>query len=251
MEDYVKAAISKGIGIMGFADHSPWMPQDDIKMALSWEEAPVYVKNVKMLQEQYDREENRRIKILLGMEMDFIPGMLDHPRDFCKKYDFDYVIGSAHYIGSWGFDQEMQMEGFKRGSTRSIYECYFDLVKQLAQTGVFDIIGHLDLVKKFGYFPSQGWDDLQEETAKALGESDMVVELNTSGMDKPVGEFYPGPDFLKKLKKHGVPVTLSSDSHKPREVGRYFEKAVALLKELGYKEVYTFSQRKKIPVPLY
>jgi histidinol-phosphatase (PHP family) len=183
--------------------------------------------------------------------MDFIPGRLDCPRDFCQKYDFDYIIGSVHYIGSWGFDQEIQMEGFNLDSIRDIYERYFDLIRQLVQSGVFDIVGHLDLVKKFGYFPEEGWDDLQEETARILGESNMVVELNTSGMDKPVGEFYPGPDFLKRLKKYRVPVTLSSDSHKPREVGRYFDKAVVLLKESGYNEVYTFFQRRKIPVPLY
>lgn len=251
MEDYVHEAISRGIGIMGFADHAPWMPQNHIKMALSYEEVPLYINKVKMLQERFAKEEQSRIQILLGMEMDFIPDRLDLPREFCRKYDFDYVIGSVHYIGDWGFDQDIQMERFNLNSTRDIYERYFDLVRQLAQSGVFDIIGHLDLVKKFGYFPKEGWDDLQEETAKILGESDVVVELNTSGMDKPVGEFYPGPDFLKRLKKYGVPLTLSSDSHKPREVGRYFEKAVLLLKELGYREIFTFSQRKRIAVPLY
>ncbi|MBN1902707.1 histidinol-phosphatase HisJ family protein [Candidatus Sumerlaeota bacterium] len=251
MEEYVQAAISKKIGVMGFAEHSPWMPEQHIKMALSWDEAPLYVQNVKKLQDQYDREEKRRIKILLGMEMDFVPELLDHPREFCQKYDFDYVIGSVHYIGAWGFDQDTQKKKFELDSIREIYERYFDLVKQLVQTGIFDIMGHVDLVKKFGYFPEQGWDDLQEETARILGESDMVVELNASGMDKPVGEFYPGPDFLKRLKKYGVPMTLSSDAHKPREVGRYFDKAVILLKETGYREVFMFSKRKKIPVSLY
>jgi histidinol-phosphatase (PHP family) len=250
MEDYVKAAIRKGISIFGFADHSPWMPQDRVKLALSYEEVPVYISRVRILQERYNDRKNSPILIRLGMEMDFVPDRLEEPRRFLKEYDFDYVIGSVHYIGSWGFDQEAQINGFKKKSVRLIYETYFHLVRQMIQTGLFDIVGHLDLVKKFGYFPHEGWDDLQEETARLLGESGMVVELNTSGMDKPAHEFFPGPAFLKQLKKYSVPVTLSSDSHDPLEVGRYFDKAVALLKEVGYREVTAFKKRKKFPVLL-
>ncbi len=250
MEDYVKAAISKGIGIFGFADHSPWMPQDKIKLALSYDEVPLYISRVRILQEKYNTRKNAAFVIRLGMEMDYVPGRLEEPGRFLREYDFDYVIGSVHYIGSWGFDQDSQINGFKTKSVRKIYESYFNLVKEMIQTGLFDMVGHLDLVKKFGYFPSEGWDDIQEDIARILSESGMVVELNTSGMDKPAHEFFPGPSFLKQLKKFKVPVTLSSDSHNPLEVGRYFDKAVALLKETGYREITAFEKRRKIPVPL-
>ncbi|MCX7001322.1 MAG: histidinol-phosphatase, partial [Candidatus Sumerlaeota bacterium] len=126
----------------------------------------------------------------------------------------------------------------------------FNLVKQLIQCGLFDIVGHLDLIKKFGYYPKNGWEDIQEDVAKALGESGMVVEVNTSGMDKPVREFYPGANFLCRLRKYGVPVTLGSDAHSPDEVGRYFDQAVALLKEIGYTEIMSFEKRERKPVPL-
>jgi len=246
MVEYVRAAIDKGIEIFGFAEHSPWMPQEETKMALSYEEVPRYISQVRILQERFTNIKNPLVKILLAMEMDFLPNKPELPRSFCEKYEFDYVIGSIHYIDNWGFDQETQIKPFKERSIREIYEIYFELVKQMVQSGIFDIIGHLDLVKKFGYFPKESWDDIQENVAKTIGESRMVVELNTSGMDKPVKEFYPGTAFLKKLKKNKAPVTLSSDAHSPKQVGRHFKKAISLLKELGYESVVTFEKRKRI-----
>jgi len=246
MDEYVEAAIDRGIRIFGFADHSPWMPQNGIKMALSYEEVPVYISRVKILQDRYSSQ----IDIRLGMEMDFLPGNTGKAVEFLKKYDFDYAIGSIHHMNTWGFDQETQIGLYHDKSVREIYERYFELIEQLVASGLFDIIGHLDLVKKFGYFPEKGWDDIQNRVAGIIGKSDMVVELNTSGKDKPVGEFYPGPDFLRRLHENNVPVTLGSDSHHPGEVGRYFRQAVELLKEIGYREIMTFEKRKKIPVPL-
>jgi len=250
MEEYVRAAIEKGIKIFGFADHSPWMLQENIKMALSYDEVPVYISRVRALKEHYSKVDNPEIQILLGIEMDFIPGQVPHVAECLEEYEFDYTIGSVHYIGTWGFDQVEQITQFERRSIREIYEHYFGLVKQLIRCGLFNIVGHLDLIKKFGYYPKNGWDDIQEDVAKALGESGMVVEVNTSGMDKPVGEFYPGANFLCRLRKYGVPVTLGSDAHSPDEVGRYFDRAVALLKEIGYTEIMSFEKRERKPVPL-
>lgn len=250
MEDYVRQAIAKGISIFGFADHSPWMLQEDIKMALSYEEVPIYVERVRNIQRQFSSAPDAPINILMGMEMDFLPDDNSEALRFLKEYDFDYAIGSVHYIGTWGFDQEEQIARFQNESVRQIYEHYFGLVKELVKSGIFDIMGHLDLIKKFGYFPESGWDDIQEDVARIIGESGMAVELNTSGMDKPVHEFYPTPQFLKRLHKHGVPITLGSDSHRPMEVGRYFDRAISLLREIGYKEIAYFEKRKMIPVKI-
>jgi histidinol-phosphatase (PHP family) len=250
MDEYVKAAINKDIKIFGFAAHSPWMPQGAEKMALSYEEVPLYVSGVKKLQKIYSTGDNPVIDIRLGMEMDFLPDRMDLPDKFTKEYDLDYAIGSVHYIGSWGFDQETQMHLYSKKTVRGVYERYFDLIKQLAKSGKFDIIGHIDLVKKFGHFPENGWDDIQEDVAKIIGECDITVEINTSGLDKPVKEFYPGVDFVKKLKKYNVPVTLGSDAHCPEDVGRYFEKAISMLKEIGYTEIMTFKKRQRIPVSI-
>ncbi len=250
MEEYVRAAIAKDIKIFGFSAHSPWMPQNGLKMALSYDEVPLYVSRVGVLKERFSNGKVPQIQIRLGMEMDFLPDKLDEARRFSREIDFDYIIGSVHHIGTWGFDQEMQIALYDTRSIREVYESYFNLVKQLARSGVFDIIGHIDLVKKFGFFPDAGWDDIQEDVAKTVGESNMVVELNTAGFDKPVKECYPGAAFLARLKKYGVPITLGSDAHNPDEVGRHFDRAIALLKDVGYKELTAFEKRKKIPVPI-
>ncbi len=250
MEEYVLAAIARGISIFGFAGHSPWMIQDGPKMALAYDEVPIYLDLVAGLQQKYSSGPDARIQIRLGMEMDYVPDRIEYPRRYLKQIDFDYVIGSVHHIGTWGFDQDTQLDPFHKTPVRLIYERYFALLKEMIATGLFNIVGHIDLVKKFGHFPETGWDDIQEDVAAALGQSDMVVELNTSGLDKPVHEFYPGITFLKRLRKHNVPVTLGSDSHHPREVGRHFKEAAALLHEVGYTEIMTFEKRKLKAVPI-
>lgn len=246
MEEYVMAALEKGIDIFGFSAHSPWMFQNGgPKMTLAYDEVPIYMDTVRRLQEKYSSQDDSKISILLGMEMDYLEGKLDSALQYAEKYDFDYIIGSVHHIGGWGFDQESQLSLYEKQPIRVVYEQYFELVKKLAKSGAFDIIGHLDLVKKFGYYPENGWDDIQEDVASVIAETGMVVEINTSGRDKPVKEFYPGEAFLKQLYQKGVQVTLGSDSHAPEHVGRYLHDAVQLLEDIGYTEIVFFEKRNK------
>lgn len=105
-------------------------------------------------------------------------------------------------------------------------------------------MGHVDLVKKFGHRPSADMTGEVEATAKVFKDSGVTVEINTSGLRKPVKEIYPSLDCLRIYAKAGVPVTFSSDSHEPGDVGRDYDKAADLARAAGYTEYNVFKARK-------
>jgi histidinol-phosphatase (PHP family) len=254
LEEYVEQAIVLGIGEFGFSEHSPWMYQNAEKLAPDFDEMPEYFHRVESVQLHFmggtTPGRRSRISIRLGIEMDYLPGKEDLAREYARTREFDFIIGSVHHIGTWGFDQESQKALYAQRDSREVYEEYFRLVINMISSGLFDIVGHIDLVKKFGYRPRDGYRDLQESVVRALRESNMAVEVNTSGMDRPVKECYPDQGFLKLMHENKIPVTLGSDAHAPSEVGRHFTEAVAMLKAVGYREVLTYEKRRRIGVKI-
>jgi len=109
---------------------------------------------------------------------------------------------------------------------------------------MFNIIAHADLVKKFGHRPTQDLTKEVQKTAEAFKKAGVAIEINTSGLRKPVKEIYPTLEDLKVYCAAGVPITFGSDSHAPSEVAMDFDKAVDLAKAAGYKEYLLFAGRK-------
>lgn len=239
MEEYVERAIDAGIREMGFSDHMPVMPEPHLCM--TFDQLPGYVERVLELRDRY----RDSITIRLGCEMDIEMDRLDDIRSILSAYPFDYVIGSLHYLEGWPFDQEQYSEVFKTGDVHEIYERYFDAVIRAARIGLYDIVGHLDVIKCMGYRPEEDLSPLYERVARALADAGLVYEINTSGFDKPVGEQYPSEGLIAALSRFGVPVTTGSDSHRPEHVGRYFDRALALLAAHGYTSVTCFEGRKR------
>ena len=121
---------------------------------------------------------------------------------------------------------------------------YYALLRQSAQSKLFDIMGHVDLVKKFGHKPTEDMTEEITKTAKVFKESGVAVEINTSGLRKPCKEMYPALNCLKIYAKAGIPLTFGSDAHNPKHVGADFKSAVVLAKRAGFKECVTFKNRK-------
>jgi len=125
-----------------------------------------------------------------------------------------------------------------------VYREYYRLLRSAAKTGLFDIIAHMDLVKKFGYRPKSDLGPVIDETAAVFKAAGLAVEINTSGLRKPVAEVYPSADILRILSKNGVPITFGSDAHDPKDVGRDFDVAADMAREAGFREYVTYSRRK-------
>ncbi len=172
--------------------------------------------------------------MLLGIEADYRPGTIAQVTALLDEYPFDYVIGSVHHLGAWGFDDPRQMDGYEQRDIDDIWTEYFELVGDAAESGLFTILGHLDLVKKFGYRSTRLLDRELDRLVQRIARSGVLVEINTAGLHKPVKEAYPTLEILRRLYAAGVDVTFGSDAHKPSEVGRDFEHAAGLAREAGY-----------------
>jgi histidinol-phosphatase (PHP family) len=246
LEDYVTVAVQRGLTELGFNDHAPVFEARDPELTMACHQLPEYVEQVRVLQKKH-----RRPRIKLGIEADFIPGYEERLRRLLGQYEFDYVCGSVHIIGDWRFDDSrVYPEGYAERDRDEAYEQYFRLIRQSARSGLFDVLDHLDLIKKFDYWPSREIGHLLEETVQAIAAADVCVEVNTSGLRRPCAEIYPGKRILQLCHQHGIPVTLGSDAHSPREVGLGFDRAVELLRSVGYTQVATFLGRERKMVDL-
>lgn len=240
MADYVAQAKLIGLKEIGFADHLPLLKGWDETLTMPESELSGYIAEIKEQQSA-----NPEISIKTGIEADFIPGLEAETARLLASQAFDYVIGSVHFINGWGFDDSRYLEGYQKREIYDIYKDYFELVKAAARSGLFDIIGHLDLVKKYNFRPQTDFTALLEDAVQAIASAGVCVEINTAGLRKPVGEIYPSKEILAMCYKAGVPMVLGSDAHEPNQVGMDFGLAVATAQEIGYKEVAVFRNRER------
>ncbi len=236
MQDYIKEAIKKNTEIFGFADHAPLNPDDGYRM--KFEEMPIYEENVKRLKERFKND----IEILLGYEVDFIPGHLDKR---VINSNTDYLIGSIHYLKTWNFDNPQYLSVYKNKDIDKIWEEYFQAVEEMAKTNLFQIAGHLDLIKVFNFKPKKDVRLIAKKAIKEIKKANMAVEINTSGLRKPVKEIYPSNELLELIKEFDIDITLSSDAHKPEEVGKYSKEAEEVLKKFEFDKCAVFRNREK------
>jgi histidinol-phosphatase (PHP family) len=248
MTEYVAAAIAAGLNEIGLSDHAPIYhfgedPHPQPRTAMSQLELPNYVREMAEIRDRYAGQ----ITVRLGVESDYVLGWEAHYRTLWSQYPLDYVIGSVHWLDRWSIFWK-ERPGSR--TAEEIYEEYLLTTQAAARSGAYDIIGHLDCIKTEGHLPDPGITPLLEETVRVIAEAGVAVELNTSGWRKRIGDCYPRPGLLEVCQHYGVPVTLGSDAHEPGQVASHFGDAVALLKQVGYRELATFAQRKRVMVPL-
>ncbi len=239
-EEYMAEAIKAGLSGLGLADHFPWPADYDEKHRMAPEEFPTYKKMVETLRAKAPPG----MDILFAAEADWVPGHMDECFDALEKEDFDYVIGSIHFVDDLPFDHpDHKAVWFTEGRPAFIWRRYYELMLDMVSSGKFDIVGHFDLPKKFGVRPppEADTDSLVDEIIAVVADLGMAVEINTSGLRKPVGEMYPSIDVLTKIAKSGARVVLGSDAHAPREVAMSFAKAVDIAREAGFKHIHNKS----------
>lgn len=217
---------------IGFADHD-----------LYWEDL-----NFKLIRETAG--EYPQLQVRVGLEVDYIPGKEEEIAAEIASYPFDYVIGSIHQMNGWTFDYQGEELKHLRRDPDSLYQEYFALVEKAAASGLFDIIGHFDLIKLFKVRPRTDVRILASKALEAVKDNGLVLELNTNGRYKPVQEFYPEYKLLESIAKIEIPLTLGSDAHEPKNVGRDIPEACYLLKSLGVHHVTGFRQRSKTFIAL-
>jgi histidinol-phosphatase (PHP family) len=238
-EEYAQKAISAGLVEIGFSDHAPFVHMVDPRVTMSMDQLPEYYRMMESTRSRFHHE----LVIKSGIEADFIPGFESQTKKIINDYPYDYVIGSVHFIKDWGFDDPDQRLRWDQTDVNTVYHDYYALLRQAAQSGLFDIMAHVDLPKKFGHRPSENMRNEVLFTADVFKEARVAIEINTAGLRKPVNEMYPALEWLKIYASAGVPLTFGSDAHQPEDVGRDFDQARRLALEAGYTESVVFRAR--------
>lgn len=247
--EYVEAAIAQGLTEIGFSDHVPCYYEAPEGWKVSNRGMPQsvleeYVACLCDLKAKYPE-----IIIKLGLEIDFVPGQEERFEALLAPYPWDYLMGTVHFIPDWNFGYI----GYdKDHSLREIYRSYYHQVALAAESKLFDYLGHIDLPRRFfPQLPEEEMEDLDQSFAIRLGKARAVVELSTyairSARQEEVG-ILPSARLLRYCRQQGVRVTTGSDAHSPGDVTADFDQVQAMLNDVGYDKITTFTRRKAAQV---
>ena len=203
--------------------------------------------------DEYCRFVREETDLKLGIEADFIPGREDRMRSLLEAREWDYVVGSVHFVRDGALDYEVYDVWTSGRSADEIWRTYFAWLAEAASSGMFDVLAHPDLVKYWGAERPSPEKDLRfyyEPAVEAIAEAGIAAEVSTAGLRKPVGEIYPAPAFLEMLVDAGVPLALSSDAHVPDQLGHRYEEAVEILTDRGVDEIAVFERRERRMEPV-
>ena len=218
---YIDKAVNMGIKEIGFSDHDEYDQDLDLEI-------------IDFL------KKDSPIKVLKGLEFDYIPGREGELSEKIKKYNLDYTIGSVHFIGDWGFDNPDYIKEYYKRDIDQCYIKYYEILNSAVKSGLFNIIGHFDLIKVFGFFPKNNFKNIINSVLKNIKKNDLVLEINTNGVNKPVKEIYPSLNIIERAYEYKIPITFGSDAHIVDRVGENIVKYAEVIKNIGYKEIAVF-----------
>jgi len=247
-ERYRAAASERGIAELGVSEHVYRFEQ-----ALDIWRHPFWVSYATDDLDAYCTFVREQTDLRLGIEADFVPGAEDRTANLLQAREFDYVVGSVHFVREGAVDMDDYSVWDSGRSVEQIWQRYFQTIGEAARSGLFDVLAHPDLVKVWGGERPLPEGDLRryyELALDGIADSGIAVEVSTAGLRKRVAELYPAPAFLEMCLEAGAPVVLSSDAHRPQDVGADYDRALELLDELGVGELCVFERRQRHLQPI-
>ena len=248
-ERYRTVAAERGIAELGVAEHIHRFTD-----ALSIWQHPWWRANAHDDVDAYCAFVREETDLRLGIEADFVAGREDRIAAFLEAREWDFVVGSVHFLREDAVDMAGDWDVWGRGEpAERVWRRYFETVAEAARSGLYDVMAHPDLVKVWGgERPAPEGDPRRwyEPAVEGCLDGDVAVEVSTAGLRKPIGEIYPSRAFLEMVADAGLPVALSSDAHVPDDLGYRYEEAVALLEEVGIRELCVFEGRERRLEPI-
>jgi histidinol-phosphatase (PHP family) len=246
VERYLEAASERGISSLGVSEHVYRFRQ-----ALEVWDHPFWVEEAVDDLDEYC-EFVRGSPLLLGIEADFVLGAEDRMANLLEEHEWDYVLGSIHFVPGGAVDHA-DWDVYESADPERVWRMYFEMLGDAARSGMFDVLAHPDLVKMWGAErprPERDPRHYYELAMEGIADSDVAIEVSTAGLRKPVGEIYPSRPFLELCLDVGRPLSLSSDAHVPEDLGHRYDEAIELLRSLGVEEIAVFDRRERRMEPL-
>lgn len=254
------SALDKGLTLLGFSEHSPrpqgFDYQHEYRERLS-RHLPDYAREVLALKAAPREGAHGPCRVLFGMEMDWLDGQEDFTRTACKAYDFDYLLGSVHFLGRWGFDDGVEpWKNASQEECESRYTAYFTAWEAMLRSGLFNIAAHPDLIKIFSVEQFHIWLAKPESLAHirrclaALRDAGMAMEISSAGLRKTCREIYPAPPIMALAAELGLPVSFASDAHGTDDVAYGFARLASYAKAFSFTEHVFFDKGRMTALPL-
>ena len=259
VQGFFESAKKNGVGEIGISEHShgfiefkdlyyeelilddsvvgsyqaKWLEKNKFKYSLK-----DYFKFMQMLKE-------KGYPVKIGIEICNFKNQ-EKVKAIIKDYEFDYIIGSVHFLNGWGYGFADIKQVWNDFSLQDIYKWYAEEITNLAQSGLYDVLGHPFNIRLFKNIPEFDVKPILEQVATVLKEANMVIDINTGTLYRyPIEEISPYPDFLQVAKKYDLPIITSSDAHKPEDCGRYIDEAIDYAKTFGYDSSIIFTNRQR------
>ncbi|MCK9444210.1 MAG: histidinol-phosphatase HisJ family protein [Tissierellaceae bacterium] len=246
MESMVASAINNNLKSICFTDHVDY-DATTTGMDFVFRTAD-YFKNINQVKYKYKNE----IEILAGVEIGMQPHLFDRYNTLIENNNFDFVIMSLHAVEKIDIHTG---EFTKKYEPLDALERYYgDIKKCISGFSNFDVFGHLDFIDRYfnrtASIPRfEDYYGLVYDVLKLLIQNNKGIEINTSGVRYGLGYYHPKVSILKLYKELGGEiVTIGSDSHAPNTIGHDYKLAEKLLRDLGYKYIFIFKDRKKFPI---
>ncbi|CFY06444.1 Histidinol phosphate phosphatase, HisJ [Syntrophomonas zehnderi OL-4] len=234
LNSFIDQALGKGIREMGFSEHDELISKVDLH---TYEAVKI--------------QRLREINLRLGIEVDYIPGQESRLKELVNGFEYDYTIGSVHFLDGWAFDHPDYRYEYSQRDIDAVYARYTEVLIDMIQSGLFDIVGHLDLVKIWGDRPRRKKSaSYMQPVLNVIHQANMAVEINSAGLRKPVGELYPAFDLLKMMFARNIPITFGSDAHHPEQMGEGLKEAYVSAWSAGYRYMVTFIRHHKTLTPI-
>lgn len=262
-EEMVLAAIKQGFTVLGFSGHCFYPHEIELDWHISNAKLPEYTKTIRELAKKYENQ----ITILHGFEVEYAKHLSVPEKTHLADFNPDYLIGSVHYVcnkGDTNFAVDESTDGVKagleniyKGDGKALVCDYFQLQREMLESGKFEVWGHPDLVRKrngiLNFFDeNETWyKDELKATVKAAAKSGVIAEINTGAIGRKImNDVYPSDYFLSLLYDAKVPVCVNSDTHSIETIDSGYDFAYAKAKNCGYKELIYPTATGHISIPL-
>ncbi len=269
LRETIEAAIDIGLSAYGISEHAPRYEERHIydsergkgyTLERLSREFESYASTSRKLQEEFAG----RFALLRGFEAEAVPEdrYVDLMQALRNDHMFDYCVGSVHHVAGISIDESpahcrQAIEAC--GGVAAFARRYFQALRTMIEALRPDVLAHFDLLKL--YLPRNAVPDDDETMMAASGAMDAalrhgcIMDLNTAGWRKGLGEPYPGPRFVQMARDRGVPFCFGDDSHRPEQVGAYIDRARQYLQRHGVMSVTVLerigsrTRQRVVPLP--
>ncbi len=243
MDVYAQTAIKRGLAEICFLDHLT-LNNSGKALSMTIDEVPLYFQAARIIKDKYAG----KLEVKTGLEMDFHPQLTDVLYEVSSRYAFDVIGSSVHFVGDINIVSHASAWKLETLDPDHLYEGYLSMLTQMLDYDYFDVVCHLDLVKKFIRPPTRSFAKEFRDILSIIKQKRLTVEINTSGYIHPVADLYPSADLIGLCAKMDIPITLGSDAHRPGSVGQSYDRVLPIIRSAGYNHLSSFTHRKPYPI---